>query len=518
MMMHLPRPLRVLALTRRELQQDLKGRRWISVPALLVALLLPASFLRSTRPAFDQTLWVSGDVPAEILALDDVEVQDNHTSLRFDASDPDQLRITGPRLPKAAREALDRTHPEASVRIEPRLPPSQLPRRGLFLSLLAASGLTASIASSIGTERSRRTLGTLLAASITPLEIVLGKLTAWGGLATLSTLVFTVVAVLRGVLDPGWWMLPVAVTPGATVALGLWSVRHAPDVVSATTTALRVMPVIAMVAGIGAAALGVIDPLLGAMVPLGGVICTAGEMWTLEPARDALVATTSTVLATAAVVLHTAHTLREQPSPTRPGVGWTAVPVPAGLLVLTGFCTMVAPALWGLAGNPGVTEGVTPEMGTWALTAMLLATTTALALRHSGGRPFVELRRPGPKGWLGAAAGSAVLVVAAPALGLVAEGSSFLGVLASAFHTGFVPQVAWPAALALILAEELLFRGIMAPRMGHGPSAAAWALAKAPLDPVATLLSGVAVGTVGRTGGMIATVAMRLVWYVGLVQ
>jgi len=518
MKLHFPRPQRVIALTRRELQQDLKGRRWLSVPALLVLLLLPASVIPSARPTFNRTLLVHGDVPAEILAIDGVEVFDKHTSLRFDASDPDQLRITGPRLPSAAREALDRARPEATVRIERRLPPSQLPRRGLFLSLLAASGLTASIASSIGTERSRRTLGTLLAASITPLEIVLGKLVAWGGMATLSTVVFTAVALLRGVLDPGWWMLPVAVTPSATVALGLWSVRHAPDVVSATTTALRVMPVIAMVAGICAAALGVTDPLLGAMVPLGGAICTAGEMWTLEPARDALVATASTLLATVAVVLHTAHTLREQPSPPPPGVGWTAVPMPAGLLVLTGFCTMVAPALWGLAGNPRVTEGVTPEMGTWALTTTLLATAAALALRHADGRPFVDRRMPGLKGWLGAAVGAAALVAAAPALGLVAEGSSFVGVVASAFHTGFVPLVAWPAALALILSEELLFRGIIAPRMGHGPSAAAWALAKAPLDPVAALISGIAVGTVGRVGGMVATVAMRLVWYVALVQ
>jgi hypothetical protein len=197
-------------------------------------------------------------------------------------------------------------------------------------------------------------------------------------------------------------------------------------------------------------------------------------------------------------------------------VGWTAVPAPAGLLLLAGFCTMVAPSLWGLAGNPMVTEGVTPDMEAWVLTATLVATTAALALRHPGGRPFVTQPTPGLQAWLGAAAGSGMVIAMAPALAGVAGGTSFLGVLAAAFHTGFLPDVGWSAALGLIVAEEVLFRGVLAPRMGHGPSAAAWALAKAPLDPIAAVLSGLAVGTVGRVGGPVATIAMRLAWYAAL--
>ena len=73
-------------------------------------------------------------------------------------------------------------------------PHRQQPRRGLLLALLAVSGLLAPIASSIGTERSQRTLGTLLAAAVTPLEIVLGKWLAWAGFATFSTGLFATMA------------------------------------------------------------------------------------------------------------------------------------------------------------------------------------------------------------------------------------------------------------------------------------------------------------------------------------
>ncbi len=509
----MPRPRRILALTRRELAQDLKGRRWISVPALLVALLLPASTLPSTLRLPTQDTWVTGDVPAEVLTVDDVVVEDNFAALRFDGSDPAQLRITGPGMPRELRDTLDAVRPEGRVAIEQRRPPSQLPRRGLLLALLAASGLTASIASSIGTERSRRTLTTLLSAAITPLEIVLGKLIAWGGMATVSTLLFTGVALLRGVMEPGWWMLPVAVTPGVTVALGLWSVRSAPDVVSATTTALRVMPVVTMVAAVSATALGNTDPLLGALVPLGGVICTAGEMWTEHPARDALVASASALLAGLGFVLHTARTLTEHPASTPPDVGWTAVPAPAGLLLLTTFCTMVAPALWGLAGNAAVTADVTPESAALVAAGCMGVGFGALALRHTGGHPFLHLPVPPPLAWVGAAAGALFLAACDPILGLAADQSSLFGILAHGFHLALVPRVGAVAALALIASEELLFRGVLAPRMGHGPAAAAWAIAKAPLDPVAALLAGSAVGLVGRAGGAVASFVLRAAWW-----
>ncbi len=512
----IPRPSRVWAVTRRELQSELKGRRWISVPALLVALLLPASTLPSAELRRDRTFRVAGDVPAEVQALENVVVTDHHTSLRFDASDPDVLRLTGTSVAPAVREALDARYPEEVVRVERRSAPSQFPRRGLLLALLAASGLTASIASSIGTERSRRTLSTLLAAAITPLEIVLGKLLAWGGLATITTVLFTGVAVFRGVLDPGWWMLSVFLAPGATIALGLWSVRQSPDVVSATTTALRVMPMATMAGGITASVLGETNPLLGAMVPLGGLICTAGEMWTLHPARDALVAAGSTLLATAAVVLHTASTLREDPDTTPPGVGWTAVPLPAGLLLISTFCTFVAPRLWGLAGNAAVTEDVTPDQGAWLLTATCLATLAVLLLRQHRAGPSIVQPPPTVRALVGVVAGAGLLVAAGPWLAPLADGGSFTGVLAEAFQTGLVPSVGLPAAVALIASEELLFRGVLAPRIGHGPAAAAWAIGKAPLDPVGAFLGGTAVGLVGRVGGPVATTVMRVGWFAGL--
>lgn len=512
----IPRPSRVWAITRRELQSELKGRRWLSVPALLVALLLPASMLPSGGLRPDVTFWVAGDVPAEVLTLENVVVTDHPSSLRFDASEPDVLHLTGTSLAPAIREALDARHPEAVVRVERRSAPSQFPRRGLLLALLAASGLTASIASSIGTERSRRTLTTLLAAAISPLEIVLGKLLAWGGLATFTTVLFTGVAVLRGVLDPGWWMLSVFLAPGATIALGLWSVRQAPDVVSATTTALRVMPLATMAGGITAAVIGETNPLLGSMVPLGGLICTAGEMWTLHPARDALVAAGSTLLATVAVVLHTASTLREDPDTTPPGIGWTAVPLPAALLLLSTFCTFVAPRLWGLAGNAAVTEDVTPDQGAWLLAAICLSTLVVVLLRQHRAGPVIAQPPPSARGVVGAFAAAGLLVAAGPWLAPLADGGSFTGVLAEAFQTGLIPSVGVPAALALIASEELLFRGVLAPRIGHGPAAAAWAIGKAPLDPIGAFLGGSAVGLVGRAGGPAATIAMRVAWFAGL--
>jgi len=505
------RPRRVVAVAWRDLRQELKGRQGLFVPAVLVSLMLPTAALKpgERTPGFVD---VTGDVPIEVLALDRVRERDVRTAVRFDREEDGALVVTSPSLRPRMREVLDEVEPEEPVQITWLLSRIQAPHRGLLLALIAASSLTGPVSSSVGTERSRGTLTALLTASVTRGELVMGKWLAWGGFGLVSTLSFTAVALVRDVVEPGWWLVAMGSVPLALTAFGLWVVRRASDVVSATATALRLQPAALMVCGLVAFVLGDVHPLLGAAVPIGGALLTAGDVWPDAATTGPLVGAASSLALCAALLWSTARDLSEKPPETPLAAGWTGATLAAAGGALTLWTPLIGPELWRQAGNPGLTERLSIDVAVWGAAAALLGWATLRATQHLGDGPLLDLRRPRPAAWLGAAAAGLVLGLSAAAFGALTDPTSMIGALSVRLGDTFVPAGVGPAAaVALVVAEEVMFRGILARQTGAVPASTAWALVKAPLDPFAALVGGSLLAGVSRVGGLAASLLCRLV-------
>lgn len=501
----------VIAVAWRDLRQELKGRQGLFVPGVLVALLLPTSLYDRPEPV-QANMPVTGDVPEAVLAIDHVVVRSKGRSLRFEQVD-DRIRITGPALPGPIREVLDQELPEGAVRIVDEAPTQQQPHRGLFLALIAASSLTGPVASSIGTERSRHTLTALLTAAITRLEIVVGKWLAWAGFGVASTLAFAGVALARDVIEPGTWLLALAAVPASLVALGLYVVRRASDVVGATATALRLQPAALMVTALGAFTLGELHPLLGAAVPIGGALIAAGDVWVGEVVRAPLVATASSLLFTAGLLALTARDLDESPRPAPLDGGWTGAVLAAAGAAVALWTPLVGPELWRQAGNPGLTEALSPTAGALGAASALIGWTLLRAGNHTTAwSSFLDVQRPPPTAWAHAVVGGLLLGLASQAFGGFADPGTLQGALAHRLDLALLPAgLPLGGALALLVAEELFFRGVLPKQLGAGPASAAWAVVKAPLDPFGALVGGVTLGAVSARGGLLASLLARLV-------
>ncbi len=504
------RPRRVAALAWRDLRQELKGRQGLFVPGVLIALLLPTSLYKQPPPQLGFAD-VAGDVPAEVLSLPRVRLRPTARATAFQQGD-DELVLSGPDLDQTIREVLDEQHPRGAVAIAWRTPEQQAPHRGLLLALIAASSLTGPVSSSIGTERSRGTLTSLLTAAVTRREIIVGKWLAWAGFGLAATLSFTAVALWRDVVPMGWWLLALATVPMGLTALGLWVVRRATDVVSATATALRLQPAALMVTALAAYVLGDYDPHLGALVPLGGALITSGDVWLEATTTAPLVAAGSTLTLTAVLLMLAARDLDESPAEAPLGTGWTGATVAGAAAGLALWIPLVGPELWRQAGNPGLTDELSVGTAALGASAALLGWGLLRAAGHTGPmHTFLDLRRPSPPALLLAAGAGVALALSSGGFQAFTDATTLLGAISQRLGDAFVPDaVPWWGALALIATEELMFRGVLVRQVGVVPASTAWAVVKAPLDPFAALVGATTLGAASQAGGVVASLVTRL--------
>lgn len=499
---------RLLAVARRDLAQELRGRRGWVLPAVMAGLLLPISSmpkLEAALPAPPPVVVVSGDVPESVADHPGIVVGDG-ASVRLERT-PDALLVRGP-VPGALREALDDGSPVVDVRSITR--PLPLPGRTLLLALISASTLTGAISASVAGERSHRTLIALLTASISRVEVVVGKWLAWTGLGTLSSLLAATIAIALGRVEPGLWVLPMAAVPGGTVALGLFLVRRASDVVGGTTVALRVLPAVLSIGGVLAWLAGQQAPWLGSLIPLGGALLAAGDTW--QGLGPPLLATLSTALFSVVALALTARDLEAETTegrPLSPMVLTAATALGAGLIWLV---PVLGPLLWSSAGNPVMTERLDPAVGVLAGAAGL----ALLTLTHhgrSGEGP--EWTSPAVRSLLlGVVVGGALAMTAPLGWLLAVPDAPLLAVARLRLDAALVPGWAGaPILLLTVVADELLFRGWLLRRAGPVASVIAWTAVKCPLDPLLGLMTGALLVALVRAGGSVGgAVVARLVW------
>jgi hypothetical protein len=506
------RPARIAAVARLDLRTELKGRQGVLLPAILAGLLLPVAAvpdLTNTIAPRDHRadVTVRGAVPDSVLALPGV-TQRPDGKLLFERREG-VLMVEGAIRPDI-RAALDGPSPPVTRVGVPRI--VTLPRRTMFLGLLSSSILTGAVSASIGGERSRRTLVVLLSAAVGRAEIVLGKFAAWGGLGAAAALLAALTAVIAGHARFGWWLLPLPCVPLATVAIGLWLVRSATDVVGGTTTSLRVLPVVLALGGLAAWVLGSVHPWLGAAVPLGGAVVASGQMW--SGPVPALIATASTLTLTAVCLTGTVRDLEETPD--RDPIEQTMLLAAnlGGMASLLWWIPVAVPVLWGLAGNQRLSNDLPAENGVLAGALGFLALVSIRVARAPRIRDSLGLGTPtGTSLAAGVSLGVLLALLDHVPLPALTDGpvlDAFARRLAAAFHP---PWAGGIGALA-VLADELLFRGVVLRAIGPVGSTLVSTIVRAPFDPLRGLLtSGSLAAVASRTGSLWPALAAHVVWY-----
>ncbi len=467
------RPGVVAAVAERDLRRVLAGRRGFI--GLALALLLPLGAIPVAMPAREQAAIpaVQGEVPA---ALEGRLRLSEDAPVRLSGSDP--IRVQATSLPASVRDELERIEGEPSVTRMLWRPELRLPGRNLLVALLAISLLTGPLAESLPGEREEGTLETLLAAAISRGELVGGKWLAWTVAASVMALLGGGSGLLTGAQRPGLWALGVPLSVSVAVALGMWLVRGAGDAMSGATAPMRVIPVVA-VALLGLSWwLAPTSAVLAAAVPLGGGLLMAGGMVTQPLA--VLAALCGTAAATAALLAGTAAALTRTGDATRRGGGLLV----AGAVLW--WLPVHGPAIWRWAGRPELVDAEAGLLAGGAL--LLLASLVALARDPHLAPP----RRPtGP----GLAAGVAAGVLLALTPGAPATP---IGV----------------ALIAVVLGQELWFRGVLQARLGAWRTAAAWVVIVGAVAPLHAAASGLLLCGLSSRYGVFAAIVAALVWRV----
>jgi hypothetical protein len=505
------RPSRILAIARTDLAVELAGRQGLLLPAVVAGLGL-------TRNLEEESVRVYGDVPPPVL---EAEAVDPSSRLRLQfTQQPDVLLVDGLFIPPSVRDKLEEhvvqqgtAAGEAAVTVPVEVTPRgfRFPGRTALLALISASTLTGAVSQSIGGERQRKTLVVLLAAAITRTEIVLGKWAAWGGLGAGSSLLGAGVALMLGHTEPGAWLVPLPTVPLATVALGLWLVRRAGDVMAGSATALRVLPAALSLAAVLAWLLGDRDPWLGALVPLGGALLAAGQTW--PELGPTLLSAVSTLALAAFALGATIRDLEESPDREPPQNHTMAALAVGALAAATWWLPVAGPELWSMAGNPKVNAALPVRDGLVAGTLALALFSLVRVMRsHAPALQELALR---PQGWKTPAAalvavagllGAALLDPVIPPLGYTAVHER----LADALY----PRWAGLGLATLtVIADELLFRGWLQRSVGPTRAILVWTAVKTPLDPLSGLLSGlVCTGAAAAGGSVWSPLLARLLW------
>jgi ABC-type Na+ efflux pump permease subunit len=507
------RPSRLLAVARRDLALETRGRRGFVLPVITLGLILPASTidLGTITEAPPSFVGVTGDVPPEVLALPDVRVVDPpFASMKFQRAG-ERLVVHGREIPAAVRAALE---PDAAIRFEDVRTPFRYPGRSLLLALIAASLLTGPVAESLPGERSRHTLEILLAAAITRGELVVGKWLAWAGYGAAAAVLGAAAALLTGRQEAGPWLLAMPFVPACTIALGLYLLRRSSDVVGGSTVSVRVLPALLSLLGIASWMLGNVDPRLGAALPLGGALLASGAAW--EGVAPTLIAIASTGLTTAALLWVTARDLGDEratarlvPDGVKQALAATALTAPAWWIPIAG------PVLWAAGGNPYLAGEIPREPGVTAGSALLLVAATALAARASSVPDALGLRRPTLEALgIGVAAGLLLALTGAIEPWPSLAQSPFLDDARQRLDGAALPLWAGPGAVLLsAVAQELLFRGAMQRSAGPWVATIASVVVLYPLDPLRGLLvGGVLAAAVHRSGNSATALLAHLVW------
>jgi hypothetical protein len=479
------RPARLWAIARQDWALELGGRQGLLLPGLLLGLLAGPALAPKLELGGGGFV-ADGDVPAAVAALPQ---RPGGAPLSFRRT-PTGLEVTG-ELTAEVRAALD--GPTPALVVESVGPTPRFPGRTALFGLISASTLSGAVAASIGGERSRKTLGVLLAAAVSRAEVVAGKALAWGGFGLGSVVAAATVSIALGRVSPGWWLLPLVTLPLATVALGFWLVRRATDVVAGTATSMRVLPAVVAVSGLFAFLLGVNAPLLGALVPIGGALVAAGDAW--PGPLPALVAAGSTLAFAVAALGATVRDLEEVPSEearSSPNLEALAVAALGGACWWNPIC---APLLYAAAGRPQLLDKLPLSSGVAAGAACLLVGTVL----HVSRRPGATVATGWPAPWTWA--------LAVPA-----------AALAWATHRAPVLVLGWPtvaerlreaatlpgAAGALsVVAGELLFRGWLPERLGPLRAVLVATVVTSPLDPLGAVVEAAALVALARAAGSV---------------
>lgn len=492
------RPARIAAVVRREIVRSGAGRRGLGFAVVALVLLLPAGALRLPAAGDDARPAVSGEVPA---ALEGAVRVAPKAATRLQGADP--LVVETRSLRPALREALTALEARPAVRLQlTERPPLSLPDRTLLVALLAISLLTGPLAETLPGEREGRTLEVLLSTSLSRGELVVGKWLAWTGLASLGALASAAGGVLTGALDPGPWLLAMPLALGVAVALGLWLVRGAADLVGGAAAPMRVLPVVAVGTAGLAWSLGSTSPLLAAAVPMGGALLVAGGL--LPGVAPVLAAALGSGLATAGFLLATTRSLDQQGvKPVDRGGGAWGPLVGVGLAF---WLAVAGPAVFALGGNQ---ELLAPASASFATGGLVLALGAAVALAREGRAP--------DWGGLGGLPRGAVLglALACSSVGLLSLGGPDWAVpFRVRLEAALVPAFAGlPAALLLAAGQELFFRGWLQRRLGLWGAALAWVVLVMPMDPVRGLGIGLALGLLVQRHGLLAALLAHGLWF-----
>ncbi len=511
---------RILAIAKRDLSIEFKGRRAWLLPSVAMIVLGPIVFAPSMDDAGAALapIRVTGDVPEQVLEIKRVEEVPRRAMLRFEAPSADNDNrwiLHGDYLPADIREALEATGPGIRTEIVD-LYKVEPPNRSLFLALIAASVLTGAISQSIPGERTNSTLEGLLTASISRAELVLGKWLAWGGYGGGLAILAALGTMLAGRQAPGWWLLPLPMVSFGTVALGFFLVRRANDVIGGATVAIRVLPAALTVLGLSAWYLGTWNPLLGAALPLGGALFAAGDVWP-GPA-PALLATASTLLASLGMLALTARdlTTAERVEDDR---GRRAALSASGLAALGWWGGVVGPLMWAAGGAPELMSSLSPERGVRAGTLTIALIVLIKLARSSRPLAAVGLTAPSAALWLPAVLAGAMLLPVAWTADLITPPTHPVWLeVRQRMTTALQPGMDTPfVLLAAVLSQEALFRGWLRQRLGDLAQLGLFVLVFSPMDPVSGLLVGAfaTLLTAAAGGSVLPAVLARVLFGLG---
>lgn len=516
------RPSRLLAVTRYELRTHMGGRPALRLLGVAVTLMLPISTLSFPRlggpsattaqeAAAPPKIAVRGHIPA---ALSDKFVQAENSPYELRGEHP--VTVVGTSVGGDVRAALDGLEGQRLLEIRnfPLIP--RLPGRSLLIAILAVSLLTGPLAEALPGERARRTLEVLLTAGISRGELIGGKWLAWTGTAVLTAACASGVAYWRGLQPLGWWLAGIPLFIASAVAIGLWLVRLVDDVVGGSAAPMRVLPVAATAMAVVAGLVAKANPVAAAAVPLGGPLLVAADLFR-SPAQ-ALSATVGTVFFVTALLWRTGSELDRVDTfstPTR----WGALGL-CGIATTLWWLTVGGSAVW-FGGGPAASELVTPLPRAMTVGSLALLACALIAVARDSRRRAVPVLSMSPSGVKIVAPFLITLALALsgplPELDLPA-GFPTLHIMLARIREGAVPSTmmgslaATVAALTSVFGQSVLFRAVVAPRVGWVLASGLWAVAVCPLSPWSALLASGALGAMAERFGWRWALGAHLTW------
>lgn len=527
---------RLLAVANLEIRSRSKGSEGLRFVGLALVLLLPAGLLPSPfegkirllyedfrpgdllpappSPVPGQTrIGVQGNIPS---SLRNFLVEDRKAPVAVTGNSP--VIVLANEIPAGLRGVLATLEGPGSPDVRRFRSPIENPGRSLLLAILAMSLLAGPIAESLPGERARRTLEVLLSAGITRFELLGGKWLTWTMAATTTAWFSSALGCWRGLQEPGWWILGLPLFLGCAVALSLWLVRLADDVVGGTAAPMRVLPIVTSVTAIVAGVLSPGYPILAAAVPIGGPLLLAAALLTTPV--QAAVASASAAVTVGLFLAATAKDLGQADGAKGPhrfgalGLGLVAT--------LLWWLILAGPGIWE-AGGDLVVAGP-GERAVFAGGLALAGCAVAAWARDPERIQSVRVLASTPAWRMAAAVLVGVLLAAGgPLRSLFASPPSYLMPMLDRLHDGALPYAMlgsspaiFVAALVSIAGQALLFRNVLPFRLGWMGSALVWAVAVCPLAPWSALVASLALGILAARFGAVAALVAHLTWAVCL--